>query len=209
MKDSWTWTRRGIAIALVAVWSLTLFGGSTAAAPRTKPNLSFFTGGSGTAGWTASDPGSDLDSSAIALGVPGVSPPDFAGVEIKRAGASAPATEPSFKFKSSVFPSASGGSPRLVLLWTDGTSELRPLTWSTTYQTVGGAGLGDWDNNGGTCGFLFATTYTATVACHASATLVAVFIVTDSGWLVNPYTHFIDEISYGGFIFTSPKDNAN
>ena len=93
---------------------------------------------------------------------------------------------------------------------------LRPLTWSTTYTTVGGAGLGDWDNNGGSiggipCGFLFATTYATTVACHAGATSVAVFIVTDSGWLsgVSPYTHFIDEISYGGFIFTRKGNAAN
>lgn len=198
---------RAYTAGLLVVLVLAL-GATLGAEPRTKPSLSFFEGGNGTAGWQPGDSHGGDDNMAVALSVPGVSPPDYAGMFFNRAGGTPPTEAPFFWFKSDVI-SASGGSPRLVLLWSDGgTSDLRPLFWTGDWQLVDGA-ANEWDNNGGTCGFLYATTYAATVACHAGAFVVATFIVTDSGWLVTPYTHLIDHISLYGHTFMSPRDNAN
>lgn len=35
-----------------------------------------------------------------------------------------------------------------------------------------------------------------------------VFVVTDSAWLNGPYTHYIDNIRYGGALITSPRSEC-
>lgn len=199
-----------LSVAVLLVVMIFALSTSLGAQPRTKPNISFFVGGNGNASWQAGESHGGEDNMAVALTVPGNSPPDYAGIFFNRAGGSAPVNEPSFWLKSSVI-SASGGSPRLVLFWSDGgSSQLRPLVWTGDWQQVGaGSAINDWDNNGGSCGFLYATTYATTVGCHTSAFVVSTFIVTDSGWLIQPYVHFIDDISLYGHTFASPKDNAN
>jgi hypothetical protein len=80
--------------------------------------------------------------------------------------------------------------------------ELRPLSWAGgAWEFVDGAGA-NWDNNGGTCGFLFGNTYAIALACHATQPLVATFIVTDSGFVTSPYTHFIDDVKIGTTTFS-------
>ncbi len=79
-----------------------------------------------------------------------------------------------------------------------GDMSLRPLSWTAdTWTTVDGS-QNFWDNRGGTCGFLFGVSYETALACHAGATITDGFIVTDSGWVVAPYTHYIDDVSYEG-----------
>jgi len=196
-------------VAVLTVVMLLALVTTLEAEPRTKPSLSFFQGGNGTATWMAGESHSGGDNMAVALSVPGFSPPDYAGIFFHRAGGAAPTDPPSFWFKSSVANTGSGGSPRLVLLFSDGgTGELRPLFWTGDWQLVDGATT-DWDNNGGTCGFRYGVNYADVLGCHSAAFVVAVFIVTDSGWMAAPYTHLIDDISLYGHTFASPKDNAN
>ncbi len=52
---------------------------------------------------------------------------------------------------------AGGGSPRLVVVFSDGgNAALRPLAWTAnTWTTEDGMTSSDWDNNTGGCGFLY------------------------------------------------------
>jgi hypothetical protein len=79
----------------------------------------------------------------------------------------------------------SGGSPRLVVSFSDGgTAELRPLTLTAgAWVTLDGMTGTNWDNNGGSCGFVYGTTWSAVVACHAGATINGMWVVNDSGWM--------------------------
>lgn len=110
----------------------------------------------------------------------------FGGLDMKRLPTTDPAaiTALSFDFSANMS-GASGGSPRLVVEFSDGgNGELRPLTWTAnTWATVDGMSGNNWDNEGGTCGFQYATTWSAIVACHAGATIADIFVVNDSGWL--------------------------
>jgi len=76
---------------------------------------------------------------------------------------------------------ASGGSPRLVIVFSDGGNiNLRPLAWVANAWTREGSGTttSDWDNSGGTCGFLYEQTYDVVTACHTGTTVAAAFVVT-------------------------------
>lgn len=79
---------------------------------------------------------------------------------------------------------ASGGSPRLVVQFSDGgNAQLRPLSWTQdTWTTVDGMSGTDWDNTGG-CGGLYAATWSAVKACHSNAMITSIFAVNDSGWM--------------------------
>ena len=56
------------------------------------------------------------------------------------------------------------GSPRLVVNFSDGGSgHLRPLNNTMSWQSVTD---GNWDNNGGTCGFQFQRTWEEVQDCH-------------------------------------------
>jgi len=82
----------------------------------------------------------------------------------------------------------SGGSPRLTVSFSDGGSaDLRPLALvAGTWTTVDGVVGANWDNNGGTCGFLYATTWAAVLACHVGATITDMTVINDSGWMFPP-----------------------
>ncbi|HEX2178943.1 MAG TPA: calcium-binding protein [Actinomycetota bacterium] len=154
----------------------------------------FFSGSGGTAGF--SDFGR-TDNQSVELFIPDADA--FAGFELTGIDDTAPATAPSFWFYSTVSSTTSGGSPRMVITFSDGgTMEFRPLSWQANTWTLVDGSQNLWDNNGGTCGFLFGVSYETALACHAGATVTSVHIVTDSGWVVSPYTHFIDDVIYEG-----------
>gem|GEM_PF-5524026 len=175
---------------------------------RTTPSVSFFHGGSGSASWARVDAAGDNDGFSIKLDVP--NPSSYAGIRLDhQAGTSAPATAPSFDFMSTVS-GPSEGSPRLVIVFSDrGNIQLRPLAWVANTWTHENGNSKDWDNNGGTCGFLYEQTYSIVVACHPGATVTDAFIVSDELHYPNGFIHYIDNIDYNGTKITKPGDNAN
>lgn len=193
---------------------------------RQTISVSFFAGhvgpvGSGSAHWTNTD-SNDTDRFSVELEVPeGGTPADgfssFAGINFHHVPPQPPANAPSFDFKADRS-GASGGSPRLVMVFSDGGNiNLRPLTWvQDTWISEGGpnptpdpSAPTNWDSVGGPCVFRFEQTYQAALACHPGATVTDAFIVTDSGWLGAPYKNWIDNIQYGGKTISQPSDNAN
>jgi hypothetical protein len=85
---------------------------------------------------------------------------------------------------------------------------LRPLAWvANTWTHESGSGT-DWDNNGGTCGFLYEKPYSVVVACHACATVTDAFIVSDEFAYPNGFVHYIDNIDYNGTKISAPSGNA-
>ena len=108
----------------------------------------------------------------------------------------------SFEVKSNTM-GPSLGSPRLVVNFSDGGSgHLRPLTNTMEWQEVGD---GNWDNNGGTCGYRFQTTWEEVQNCHQGTFVTSVFLVAD------PYgfTHWIDNLNTAGRVFNEAQDNGN
>lgn len=116
----------------------------------------------------------------------------------------------SFDFNANVA-GPSGGSPRLVVRFSDGGSgDLRPLEWTAgTWTTVDGINGNSWDNNGGTCGFLYATTWGGVKACHAGASISRIFVVNDSGWLypTTGETVIIDDITVNDLVAGGPGNS--
>lgn len=131
----------------------------------------------------------------------------YAGADLHNVAGIPPVTPPSYDYYSTAAGS-SGGSPRLVMVFSDnGDMELRPLVWTANVWTHEDGSTTDWDVNGGTCGFMYAATYAAGLACHAGKTVTDVYVVTDSSWQLtvpNGYTHYIDNIRYGNALVTSP-----
>jgi hypothetical protein len=156
-------------------------------------------------------PPGDPDTWSIKLTLPTAS--DYAGADLNGVAGPPPSTPPSFDFYSTVT-GASGGSPRLVMVFSDNTStspsdmSLRPLSWTSGTWTHEDGASTDWDNRGGTCGFLYEQSYSVEMACHAGKTVTDVFVVTDSAWLAGPYTHYIDNIAYGSAFITSPEESG-
>lgn len=205
------------------VW-LSLAAGSIAAfalAPASASahagiSVSFFSGADGpvadgSAHWT-NTASNDSDPFSVQIDVPeGTGAPNFfssfGGIDLHHIPSAAPATPPAFDFMADKS-AASGGSPRLVILFSDGGDmELRPLAWTAgTWTTENGASL-DWDVHGPICPFLFETSYATGLACHAGASVTGAFVVSDSGWLSAPYTNWIDNIQYADTTISQPSDN--
>lgn len=104
----------------------------------------------------------------------------------------------------------SGGSPRMVVEFSDGgNGQLRPLTWvANTWTHLDGMTGNNWDNAGGTCGFLYSVTWSAIMACHPGATVTLIFVVNDSGWLY-PTTGeqvYLDNIRVNNLIAMGPPN---
>ena len=193
---------------------------------RQTISVSFFAGHigpvrSGSAHWTNQD-SNDSDQFSVEIDVPEGGTPNngfssFAGINFHHVPAKPPANAPSFDFKADRS-GDSGGSPRLVMVFSDGGNiNLRPLTWiQDTWTSEGGpnptpdpSAATNWDSVGGPCVFRFEQTYQAALACHPGATVTAAFIVSDSGWLNAPYKNWIDNIQYDGSTISQPSDNAN
>jgi hypothetical protein len=117
----------------------------------------------------------------------------------------------SFDFTSNVTGN-SGGSPRMDVSWSDGgSSSLRPLTLdaSAGYQTIDGMTGSNWDNNYGGCGYRYATTWSAVVACHPGATITGIDVVNDSGWLYPAgETITLDNITVNNTVATGPGNST-
>jgi hypothetical protein len=187
-----------------------------------SPPVTFFHFGDADARWVqfTPAPAGDPDTWSIRLRInssPATCPPpnyvncSYAGVQLHSVAGPPPATSPAFDFYATVA-GASGGSPRLHMDFSDGGSmELRPLAWvANTWTHEGdGATASDWDNNGGTCGFRYEVPYAVAVACHSTATVTGVIVVTDSSWLYPQYINYIDNIRYGNQLITSPPGGCN
>jgi hypothetical protein len=182
-------------------------------ADENEVTVSFFHSANAEAGWvhfTPAPPG-DPDTWSIKLRLPVCTPScgEYAGARLNGVSGAPPTTPPSFDFYSTVS-GASGGSPRLHMDFSDGGSlELRPVALVANTWTHEDGNSTDWDNNGGTCGFLYEHPYSVGLACHAGATVTGVIVVTDSAWVapyyLTGYTHYIDNISYGNAFITSPE----
>ena len=205
---------RSFLYASLMALALLAFVPSSAAADS-GISVSFFAGhigsvANGSAHWTTAT-SNDSDPFSVQLDVPdGTGPPDFfssfAGVQLHRVPSSAPLTPPAFDFMADKA-AASGGSPRLVMQFSDGGDmELRPLAWTANTWTHEDGASTDWDVHSPSCPFLFEAPYAAGLACHAGASVTSVFIVSDSGWLNAPYTNWIDNIQYAGTVISQPSD---
>ncbi len=100
----------------------------------------------------------------------------------------------------------------MVIQFSDGgDGELRPVTWTAnTWTHLDGMVGNNWDNNGGSCGYVYGTTWTAVKACHSGATITAIYVVNDSGWLY-PSTGeqvTLDNITVNNITATGPNNNT-
>lgn len=201
---------KGFCCTLVAAMSIACAAAMTARAAdngNAPPTLSFFSGGGGAhAGWVHTDdqPPGDTDQQAIRIHDT-IDPTGYAGVLVHHVYGTATASFPNstFDFKADT-PGPSFGYPRLVIRFSDGgRAELRPLTWQTTWSTVADP---NWDNNGGTCGFVYQTTWNTVQACHIGTIVTNAYITTDP--LID-VTFLVDNLNVDGKHFSSASDNGN
>lgn len=171
------------------------------------PTLSFFSGGGGAhAGWvhTNDQPPGDTDQQAIQI-YDTTDPNGYAGVLVHHVYGIPTAAFPNskFDFKSNLTSPSSLGYLRLVILFSDGgRGELRPLTWQQNWTTVEDP---NWDNNGGTCGFLFETSWQNIQGCHVGTIVTNAYITTDPGINV---MFLIDNLFVDGKHFSNASDNG-
>jgi hypothetical protein len=125
-------------------------------------------------------------------------------------------TAASFMMKANVT-HASGGSPRLVIVFSDGGNiQLRPLNWTAdAWQLVDGFALNSnvgWDTNGvGDCPYLYNVAYSAVLSClHPNRVITDIFVVNDSGWfgyLPNGEQITIDDITVNAIVAHGPGNS--
>lgn len=198
------------ALTMSTVAAMSLLGGLAARADGHEDvTVTFFHSPTAEAGWVhfSPPPSGDPDDWSIQLRLPN-DPAAYAGLRLQGVAGPPPAVPPAFDFYSTVA-GPSGGSPRLVMSFSDGGNmELRPLAWVANVWTHEDGATTDWDIHSPTCPFLYEQTYAAGLACHVGATVSGVIVVTDSAWLNGAYTHYIDNIRYGGAVVTSPDQVA-
>lgn len=195
--------------ATVAFVAAMVFAPS-AFAERSKPNIHFFSGPQSDAHWTPKD-SSDANRMSIELDVGPLVSGGYAGFELNHVeGTPPPAAEPGF-FHKEDREGPSGGSPRLVIVFPNGNIQLRPDEWSQEWQEVGNnADDGNWDVNGGNCGFVYDTDYETALGCFPDALVTDVFMVSDSNWLYpTGYLNWVDQLQYNGFTYSHASDNNN
>jgi len=193
--------------------------GNSCSSEKADPNtasISFFSSQNANANWTKTEPPpGDTDPWSVELTVGPANPTGFAGACLRGfEGLPAPPNAPSYDFKSSTI-GPSLGSPRLVVEFSDGGNiQLRPLFWLDGVWIKEGLDIGptmlDWDNSGGSCGFLYEQHYQVVKACHTGFNITQVFVVSDSGAAYpNGYTNWIDNIQFYGTCFTVPGSTNN
>jgi hypothetical protein len=96
-----------------------------------------------------------------------------------------------------------GGSPRLVVEFSDGGSvALNPVGTLTTGAWIHMDAInGAVDNNGGACGFLYQASWSTAAGCHSGATVLDAFIVNDSGWL-GSFTVQVDNLTLNSTVYS-------
>ena len=196
-------------ILIAAVVAIALPAAAQAAQDKgnAPPKLSFFSGGDegANAHWQHDRDDSPADDNLQDIEINTTTAPNgFAGVNVHHVFGTPTASYPNSRFEvKSDFAGPSLGSPRLVILFSDGgRAELRPLTNNQSWQEVEDP---NWDNNGGSCGFVFQTTWNVVQGCHAGTVVTDVFIVAD------PYgrTHWIDSLTTAGKTWGRAADNGN
>lgn len=202
-------------VALVAALVLA----PVASAERVKPNLHFFSGAQDDAHWTPKDSADanrmsiELEVGPLATGGPG-----YAGVNLNHVeGRPAPVEEPYFWHKEDRESPASGGSPRMSIIFANGAVlDLRPDEWTTEWRQVGGEDeqgeKGNWDVRGVPCVFVYDVEYEQARSCVGNTPVTDVIVVTDSNEMpdkITGYTNWVDRIQYDGFEFSHPSDNNN
>ena len=206
-------------MATIAFVAAMVFAPS-AFAERVKPNIHFFSGAQDDAHWTPLD-SSDGDRMSIELEVGpfatgGVG---HAGLEFNHVeGRPAPVEEPYFWHKEDRESPASGGSPRLSIIFANGgVLDLRPDEWSQEWRKVGGEDehgeQGNWDVRNHVCPTgMFDAEYEQVRPCFDGIPVADVILVTDSNWMpdkMSGYTNWVDQIQYDGFVFSHARDNNN
>jgi hypothetical protein len=127
----------------------------------------------------------------------------YAGADVKHAEGLPTESYPdsSFDFNASQA-GPSLGYPRLVYVFSDGgNASLRPLTWTTDWQTVSDD---NWDNNSGGCGYRFQRTWSEIQACHPGTTVTSIFSTTDPGI---PVEFLVDNLDTAGKNISNASDN--
>jgi hypothetical protein len=206
-------TKRFFSLLAVSLFAMAVVG-ATAQASSDKgnagPTLSFYSGGAGAnAHWQndRADSADDDNKQDIEIRTT-TAPNGYAGVNVHHVYGTPTEDYPNSRFevKSNV-PAPGGvsslGSPRLVIQFSDGgRAELRPLFLFPDWRPVSDP---DWDNNGGTCGFRYETTWNEVQACHAGTFVTDVYIATD------PYglTYWIDNLTTAGKNWSQAADNGN
>jgi hypothetical protein len=198
---------RALKLVLAALAVAALAMGPAGAAPRDKPVIRFSSGPQSHADWTAPE-SSDANrmSWELKVGPAGYAIVDLHGAE----GKPAPDAEPYFYFKADREAPSSGGSPRLSILFANGTvADLRPENWDTEWRKVGGEDDAEWDINGGPCGFRYQTDYEEVKTCAADTLVVNASVFSDSWWLHGEYTNWVDQLQWDGFVYSHASDNNN
>jgi hypothetical protein len=195
---------------LLAVVSLTATAGATPAHPPMGNKAAFFTGGSGTAGWVNGNDSlvsSDIEGKVMQLSSPdGSSYGGFVGHAIDGlAIESITALSYDYQVTTPSWTGAGGGSPRLVVEFSDGGNvALNPVTALSTGTWVHmDAMTGFVDNGGGTCGYRYQATWENAAACHTGAKVSDAFLVNDSGWLAG-MTVQVDNLTLNTTKYSKP-----
>ena len=195
-------------IALASSLVVVLGAASSWADARDTPSVHFWSGGGAARmDWlaTSDQPPGDTDNLAMTL-VTTSAPNGFAGLEVMHVSGQPTATFPnsSFDVKTTDYTGPSSGSPRLEIRFSDGgVGRLRPLTLSSTWQTVGDP---NWENVGGNpCVQHFQMTWNEIQACHLNT------VVTSVVFLGDPYdrTHLVDDLTVDGVNITHAYANGN
>jgi len=189
--------RRRALLGIAAITAAGLGASPAFADARVAPSASFFSGGQGTANWSTAT-SNDTDPFSVRLAVPDTS--SYAGVALVHIGASLPSAAPSFEFIETG--SASGGSPRLVIASTDG-------CYATEYALAPYSGwmtANQWDLMG-SCGYAYNAGWSGVQAAFADRSVASAYVVSDS--YTGGHVDQVDNISYGEFTLSQPKDNAN
>ena len=176
----------GLMVAAMATIGL----GSVSAFAAPAQNVSFFAANSGSAHWAPNQ-------SAIMLSET-TAPGAYAGAQLMNIGATAPEKAPNFTQQDTV-DEPSGASPRFVIAFADGGTIIGyRLQMSTTPQND----PLQWDSMAGHAGYLYNSTYALAVADH-SGSVMAAYLVTDSGWEGLAYTNTITNVTYGDNTYAS------
>jgi hypothetical protein len=188
-------SKKATLVALIAVAATAVFaGGASATAPLTEPF--------GTGDWT---PGAGNESQ-FALVTSSDGTGSFGGASLVNFPSDPEDVDTlSFDFKADTT-GASGGSPRLVVAFSDGSfPHLRPLALTSDWSTVDGMSGANWDDQGGTCGSQFAVTWEAIKTCHAGESITGMWVVNDSGWLYpDGLAVFVDNITVNELVAGGP-----
>jgi len=157
-----------IAVTAASAAAAGLIALAAPAAAATQ-NISFFTGGNGSAHWAGPS------HSTVALNVPDNG--SYAGFNVHRFPAHLPAERPSFSYTETGSPS--GGAPRLVFEMSNGDTVIEyaatPVADGTTVNTAG-----QFDVYGGPSGYQYNEPYGSVTSEEAAKTVTAVFLVSDS-----------------------------